>query len=662
MSQRKESIKIGDYTIDELVPRRKRRKRMEPLSVNIPRPSSDQLTVAFQTIDASKIIDMIEPFLPYQQRVRNNIHPGGRKPTMTTRAILVAMLTLAIMGEKMSISRVQRLLDEGIDAGTRLNLGLDPKAEITGRVVSRFYNQITAVFDPSPHAHSNQWLKDPQQIKKFLGLEPGTKLTAKERDSFKKKYLKENEDRLEEIIHRGLLATHPEDIVHTGDYAIDESYIPSWENYGNANRKSTKKDGNGKLVKNIIDPQEYVDPDAQMWSKFKDHSDPLNPATRPVIGKKEFGLGYSFAALVRIRTEGSTEDDDMTPMLYEHTSVRGAKSNTAKEGARLMQKMVEYHQREDDAQGAPDRIRRDILADREYSISKEWQRRMHELGFNPHFDLTLPQREKNRTLACGILVLEGIPYSPSLPMELRTPPKRPTFETLQHKAAKALYYAEREKYRIRVERISRRADGSLKVYCAASNLAACTVACANKPISLEGRANRLEIGSNSQVFLLPTKPEICTKSSVTLTFDEVPYWQVYVPGSPQHLVSYGRRSCMEGAMGRIKDPNGQSVRRGQIFTMGLAKMTLAILVNAMAVNLAEMTRWRARIEVEAAGVKHVIKPRTPRAHTRARRLSSPLKNEKQIKAALKKEFAAEGWKLDTTTGEIRPKKKRLVSV
>ena len=43
-------------------------------------------------------------------------------------------------------------------------------------------------------------------------------------------------------------------------------------------------------------------------------------------------------------------------------------------------------------------------------------------------------------------------------------------------------------------------------------------------------------------------------------------------------------------------------------------------------------------------------------------LNSPLKNEKQIKAALKKEFAAEGWKFDTTTGEILPKKKRLVSV
>jgi len=34
-------------------------------------------------------------------------------------------------------------------------------------------------------------------------------------------------------------------------------------------------------------------------------------------------------------------------------------------------------------------------------------------------------------------------------------------------------------------------------------------------------------------------------------------------------------------------------------------MTLAILVNCMAVNLAEMKRWIARIELEASGVKQL---------------------------------------------------------
>lgn len=84
--------------------------------------------------------------------------------------------------------------------------------------------------------------------------------------------------------------------------------------------------------------------------------------------------------------------------------------------------MVAHHEDEDEQAGREHRQRGDILSDREYSCDPAWQQRMFEAGFTPHFLLTKYQREQVLTLPSGIVIIDGIPYSPGIPKALRISP------------------------------------------------------------------------------------------------------------------------------------------------------------------------------------------------------------------------------------------------
>ena len=87
--------------------------------------------------------------------------------------------------------------------------------------------------------------------------------------------------------------------------------------------------------------------------------------------------------------------------------------------------------------------------------------------------------------------------------------------------------------------------------------------------------------------------------------------------------------------------------------MGRAKVSLAVLFNAMASNIVEVKRWRAR----QAGLFLVDptkpkKERTPRRHTRARIASANKRAEKQAAKAGVELLESMGLLIDLKTGEI----------
>lgn len=636
------------FDLDELAPVRSRRTRLAiaPLNPDIPRPTSVQITTAMQTVARSGWLEALTPRLPGTRRIRK----GGRKATITIDAVLVAALLLAIMERPFILRDLQRLLEYGLDAATRKHLGINKRTVITERKVSRLFNLIIASMDPSVYAHSNQWLFDADAISDYLNLEPGTELDERDIATFADQHLTEHEMRLDHFVRQGLRATHPTTITHRGDYGMDATYIPSWENPKTSRRRTTRITDDGMAQRIPTHPERLADPDARWWRK-KDGG--------WLAGKGQSGLGYAVTTINRIEADyGPNNRGEDIPHLIEHLAVTGAKGSMWRHGVHTVERMLAHHEHEDASAGVPHRERGDMLSDREYSRVRDWQQAMHDFGFTPHFHLAKEQLGHTETLPSGVLIIDGIPYSPGMPTALRDNPSTRIFATRQDRAADAAFYLQRAPYRIRANSGRRQDDGSIKAYCPASNLAGASVECANKPASSKGRTQRIEIGTASSVIGATPLPAICAQSTVTLPFDHVPFWQPHIPGTPEHQWSMHRRSTVEGAYSRIKDEATQSVRRGQIRLMGRAKMTFAILMYAMASNLAEVARWQHRQTNSSEPTTLEVKTRKPRLHTR-KRLAAAERRRAWLEAreaaqdpAHAGTLSLDGLVIDIITGEV----------
>ncbi len=421
---------------------------------------------------------------------------------------------------------------------------------------------------------------------------------------------------------------------------MDGSYISSWESPVTSRRRLHNVDKKNKKVKHRRAPRyhEMSDPDASWWSK----------------GDKDSGLGYLVTAAVWMEKDCgiNTRGPDI-PYLIEHISVKTARVGGAQEGAKVIETMVAHHEKEDEAAGREDRVRGDITADREYSVSKDWQLRMHKVGLTPHFSLTSGQLKRKVTLASGVVLVDGIPYSPGMPESLRRSILPRKFSSRDDDAAIAAHNLLRAPYRIRVDGNSRQDNGSLKLYCPASVLAKGAISCANKPSSQSLKPNRIRIGSALPVIVTSPKPVICSQSSVTILFAQAPYWQPYIPGTPEHQWSVNRRNIVESAFSKIKDEAKQSVRRGTFRVMGRAKVSLVVLFNSMAANLVEVERWRLRqAGIFSLDAAREIKIRTPRRHTRNRIVSVNRRAKAERVRQLEKLFLESGLRVDPETGEI----------
>lgn len=626
--------------LHRLAPIRVPKPRVVVPTSDVAKPTSAQITAASQVIAKTGWVEMLEPLMPYAKREAIGLHPGGRKPKITMRAVLTACLMLALMERPMLVRDVWRLLALGLDTASQKHLGLDPKAPVTERMVSYSFGLIAAAVNPGVHAESNASLFDADKVKDLLGLSEEEELDSYEHAHFIDQVLQDNEKRLDEFVWKGLAATHPEDAPHEGDYTLDGSYFSSWEAPHRSRRRIHYTDSNGVLQRRPARYHEMSDPDATWWRKGRDSS----------------GLGYQVSAVVWMEKDCgvNTRGPDL-PYLIEHLSVKTAKFGGAEEGAKVVESMIAHHEKEDQKNGVPDRVRADITADREYSISKDWQWRMHKVGLTPHFTLTADQLGFRGTLPSGAIIVDGIAYSPGMPQSLRQSITPTAFASRNDRALIAAHNLQRAPFRIKASGGARQNDGSIKAYCPASVLAKGAISCVNKPTSKRGKSSRIQIGSALPVIVNSPKPSICTQSTATIPFDQVPYWQPYIPGTPEHQWSVNRRNLVESAFSRIKDEATQSIRRGTFRVMGRAKVSLVVLFNAMAANLVEVERWRLRqagiVSLDAA---REMMERTPRRHTRGRIAAV----NRRAKAARDRDarliLEQTGQRVDLETGEILP--------
>lgn len=228
----------------------------------------------------------------------------------------------------------------------------------------------------------------------------------------------------------------------------------------------------------------------------------------------------------------------------------------------------------------------DVLIDRGYTASHDGQDFLlpiRALGGEPIFGLTQSQLGPAGTVR-GAVIIEGRPYSPSIPLNLLQiePPVG---------GEDGVYKPDPAKLRDYQEAIARRAVYALVPHGAPrANLAQvfqCPGAAGKLNCPLQPARKGLRPGS-LLVMTAPRNPgedSVCVKAYPTFNAEELPLLQRHIYGSREWYKSYSRRSTsVEPFFGNLKDEAGGGVVRGRIRVMGIVKTGLLVAFAVASTN------------------------------------------------------------------------------
>jgi hypothetical protein len=542
-----------------------------------------------------------------QLPARENRPTGGPRRVLTVEAVMVGLMLLAVAEQPLIVRDVAEVLN-GLHPSTKFRLGVPRPAVaaegvVTERMVSRLFNRMAVLVDPSPHTAANrdpyfaalgemrqEWADALEAAGGDLG-DTAVVAAAAALDSLEADHLDDLAAKLAKlryVLDRGVEATLPDDEVHTGSYAIDSSEVASWT----APYRSQPKA-----------PHLHPDPDAR-WN-----------------GKGDGWLGYWLHGVVRVGEVGG----EPVACLTERIELTAANADIRPAGLELLTRMVADHKTADEAAGRTERPRRDVLADRAYTsnteVATDWIEPLFALGFASVHELTVYQVGKTKTLSNGAIVINGQPWSPRTPAHLvaalSAPPQFPA--TRSQTAAYQAVVAQAAVYALHPVGGRDATHGFWDFGCRAMALLG-QLRCDLKPTSLT-----LDIGkrptTDPSVFTPLVAPSICGQQKSRVEADELPFWQQELYGSAEWNASWQRRNRVEGVFGNIKNEAAQTIRRGNFRVMGLAKTSLMSMFLVMAANLRltdtfELAQKAAAADKAMAAAGKSKATRTPRRRTR----------------------------------------------
>jgi len=335
-----------------------------------------------------------------------------------------------------------------------------------------------------------------------------------------------------------LQATVDPACAETSSIAIDGTSVDSW------GRRRRRVDAAGQVS--------WVssDPDAQWRRKSKD-----NPWKRPV-----FGFDLTVAVTV------PEVDGPDVPLAAKAMRFRGANRGNVAMGRAVVKEVARQ-------QG----VLGDVIADREYTSTldgRDFVLPVRALGGEPVFELTQLQLGARGT-SHGAVMIDGHPFSPSVPpaLQLLTPP--PPGAPWADVQAYQQKIAMREKYAL-VPHGSRKANGSQVYQCPA---AAGKLFCPLMPSSTPGAF---------PAALAPATAlagSVCSKKFTTFQATDAPLSQRDLFGSARWFSSMSRRSRVEGFFGNVKNEACENLRRGTIRVRGLVKTGILVAFAVASTNL-----------------------------------------------------------------------------
>lgn len=371
--------------------------------------------------------------------------------------------------------------------------------------------------------------------------------------------------------------------------AVDGSDIPTWGTSSTQfeAKMEPNEDGELKVARDANDDALYekvrviTDPDAG-WRGSR------NPE-----GKVPH-FGYALTVAVSVREEGGPE----VPRAALAARFRPTNVQDRQMGLDCVQEVARR------CGGL-----NDVLADRGYTSSKDGKDfvlPVREMGGEPIFSLTEHQQGPEGTLR-GAVIIEGRPYSPSIPRRLLTirPPKGGVEGTYKPNPVKLREYQEliaaREVYAL-LPHGARRPN--------LAQVFQCPGAAGKLECPLQRARRGLRPGA-LPVLNAPSHPgpdSVCVNAYPTFSAEELPLFQRHVFGSRAWFDSYKRRSTsVEPFFGALKDAAGGGVVRGRIRVMGIIKTGLLV-----AFALASTNRRLARAFTVSTRPAEVVRRRRGR--------------------------------------------------
>jgi hypothetical protein len=534
-----------------------------------------QVANVVRLIDDAKLVQAIEQWRQSDSLER---HAGGRPSVLNDRAMITAMLLLALDGTGVLITRVGELFQHRLSDNAKALLGVDPAT--TGSFVEwnnrswRAFHRITELVDGFATPKRSRLTRTQYaEIEAKRNGDPET-LTAKQ-------------DRLDWFCNQLLEATlHllPRRVRRRwkGSISFDATFTAAFA-------RGTRRDSTHCSI----------EPDAGWYVREGDHRD-----TPPPDGKKPLRKwGYGWETTIAIST--STDEQNSFP----HLAVAMAFDKPGHHITKCATTLVSSLNKREHPVGY-------AVADRAYfpnAKPNELQLPLRALGYKLVFDYREDQLGIIATHKGAILV-EGNWYCPSMPKILisatidyraKTDPINPT------------EYAQRIKQRVRYllkPKATPDEDGYQIWSCPAFGEYA-TVACDLKPESVRSlrAGGRTRIPVNEQ----PRLPDaICAQKSVTFAPTEAAkYTQPLQYASETWRTIYSTaRNAIEGFNGYIKDPNRTALgSSGLRRVRGRSAQQFLVAFLICASNVAKVRTWLAKHPNDA---NEVHLPKTSRVKRR----------------------------------------------
>ena len=479
-------------------------------------------------------------------------HPTGRRRPLPVRAVLTALLCLALEDRPLFITEATRLLFGQLSPASRRLLGVPGKPVTTRwaflaayRRVRYCFHAICSVMDPSP-LPKNRRLSEQD-------LKTRTRPTTSAQ-------VKEARDRLEAFINSLLEASisvlaEQERAAFDGSAGLDATPVPLFS------RGPSKRAG-----------LSASDPDGGWYVREGDHREREDDRGKP-LRKIAWALEATIA--VTARPPGAPP---ATPNLAIGLALARPGQDPGGTGARVLASVA--------ARGHKtgwlgyDRAYTAALPDRFHLPARA-------LGYRPVMDYRADQLGIQASSG-GALLVEGTWYCPALPEPLIIA----TAALRDHAIDREIYdrqIAARTPYQLK-RKDGPDADGHQRLSCPALGDHPGLI-CPLRKTSLSPRDGR------PKVLQPPDQPpKACRQTAITIPPDAGARYRQDLPyGSPAWRARYATlRNTIEGLNGYAKDPAHQALAQpGRRRVRGITAQSIFTALLLMAANIRKIRAWRA---------------------------------------------------------------------
>jgi hypothetical protein len=519
---------------------------MNGRGLEIPRPGTllDDEAVAFaaQLIDRSGQAPVIEAALA---------HATGRPRPLPVRAVLTALLCLALDDRPLLLTEAARLLFQQLSAASRRLLGV-PGTVATHRAflaayrrVRYCFHQILSVADPSP-LPKNRRLNEQDLRARTRQITPAQAETAR--------------DQLEALVNALLEAsisvlTEEERAASDGGTGLDATPVPLFS------RGPSRRGG-----------LSASDPDGGWYVREGDHREREDDTGRPV---RKICWALEATIATTARPPGAPP---ATPNLAIGMAMTRPGQDPGGTGIRVLASAA--------ARGHKtgwlgyDRAYTAALPDRFHLPARA-------LGYSPVMDYRADQLGIQANTG-GALLVEGSWYCPALPEPLITATAALRAKDID-RDTHAGRIAARAPYQLK-HKDGPDADGYQRLSCPATG-AHPGLMCPLRETSLSPRDGRPKVLRPPQ-----DPPKLCRQTAITIAPDAGARYRQDLPyASPAWQARYATlRNTIEGLNGFLKDTAHQALAQpGRRRVRGIAAQSLFTALLLIAANIRKIRAWRA---------------------------------------------------------------------